>query len=117
MLRFLGDNGKLNDNILMHILSPYPAHRSALTDCMKLVSSRLANSKGILIYGFEHEQWPLEPAIDAFEILARARIGLSKRCSIDFENLIHPVHSRGKVFGWEVRSRQEKSHAPYRSLP
>jgi hypothetical protein len=32
MLRFLGDNGKLNDNILMHILSPYPEHRSALTD-------------------------------------------------------------------------------------
>ena len=22
-----------NDNILMHILSPYPAHRSAVTDC------------------------------------------------------------------------------------
>jgi hypothetical protein len=33
MLRFLGDNGKENSNILMHILSPYPAHRSALTDC------------------------------------------------------------------------------------
>ena len=24
MLRLLGDNGKLNDNMLMHILSPYP---------------------------------------------------------------------------------------------
>ena len=33
MLRFMGDNGKLNDNIVMHILSPYPEHRSALTDC------------------------------------------------------------------------------------
>lgn len=30
MIRFFGDNGKLNDNILMHVLSPYPAHRSAL---------------------------------------------------------------------------------------
>lgn len=32
MLRLMGDNGKLNENILMHILSPYPEHRSALTD-------------------------------------------------------------------------------------
>src|SRR5262245_24701945 len=32
MLRLMGDNGKPNDNMLMHILSPYPADRSALTD-------------------------------------------------------------------------------------
>ena len=25
MLRLMGDNGKPNDNMLMHILSPYPA--------------------------------------------------------------------------------------------
>jgi hypothetical protein len=37
MLRLMGDNGKPNDNMLMHILSPYPAHRSALTDGPKLV--------------------------------------------------------------------------------
>lgn len=32
MLRLMGDNGKPNDNMLMHILSPYPNDRSALTD-------------------------------------------------------------------------------------
>src|SRR5690348_12866098 len=32
MLRLMGDNGKPNDNMLMHILSPYPADMSALTD-------------------------------------------------------------------------------------
>jgi hypothetical protein len=37
MLRLMGDNGKPNDNMLMHILSPYPSHRSALTDCQKLL--------------------------------------------------------------------------------
>jgi hypothetical protein len=42
MLRFIGDNGKPNDNMLMHILSPYPKHRSALTDCQKLVGSGFA---------------------------------------------------------------------------
>lgn len=39
MLRPMGDNGKLNDNALMHILSPYSAHRSAVTDCPKLLAS------------------------------------------------------------------------------
>jgi hypothetical protein len=38
MLRLMGDNGKPNDNMLMHILSPYPADRSALTDCSKLAT-------------------------------------------------------------------------------
>ena len=36
MMRLMGDNGKPNDNILTHILSPYPQQRSALTDCLKL---------------------------------------------------------------------------------
>ncbi len=39
MLRLMGDNGKPNDNMLMHILSPYPVHRSAVTDCPKLLVS------------------------------------------------------------------------------
>jgi hypothetical protein len=29
MLRLMGDNGKPNDNMLRHILSPYPNDRSA----------------------------------------------------------------------------------------
>jgi hypothetical protein len=68
LLRFLGDNGQPNDNILMHILSPYPAHRSALTDCNKLIASGMAGRKAIIIYGFESDDWPLEPAIKSFEL-------------------------------------------------
>ncbi|MFC1463751.1 MAG: hypothetical protein ACFLMY_02770 [Candidatus Brachytrichaceae bacterium NZ_4S206] len=102
MLRFLGDNGKLNDNILMHILSPYPEHRSALTDCVKLVRTRLGQSKAVLIYGFEHEEWPLDLAIEAFEVLAKSKIGMSRRYVAEFDDLIHPIHKRGKVFGWQL---------------
>jgi hypothetical protein len=29
MMRLMGDNGKPNNNILTHILSPYPQQRSA----------------------------------------------------------------------------------------
>jgi hypothetical protein len=102
MLRSLGDNGKLNDNIVMHILSPYPAHRSALTDCVKLVSSSLGRRRAVLIYGFEHEEWPLSPAIEAFEALARSKVRLLHTCLAPFFDLVHPYHSRGRVVAWEI---------------
>jgi len=110
MLRILGDNGKLNDNILMHILSPYPAHRSAVTDCLKLARSPLGERSAVLIYGYEAKDWPLLPAIDAFETIAATMVKLGQRCSAEFHGLIHPIHSSGKVFGWEVS-------APARLVP
>ena len=102
MLRLLGDNGKLNDNILMHILSPYPAHRSAITDCDKLALSPIAQAKAILIYGYEHDEWPLVTAIEAFEALAGTRVRLGVRHCVEFKELVHPVHSAGSVFAWEI---------------
>jgi hypothetical protein len=50
----MGDNGKPNDNMLMHILPPYPNDRSAVPDCVKLVKSGLNGRKAILIYGFDY---------------------------------------------------------------
>lgn len=108
LLRMLGDNGQPNDNMLMHILSPYPAHRSALTDCRKLLGAGLGKRNAILIYGFEHSDWPLEPAIAAFEALARATFTLGPRCTAAFDGLIHRVHDRGAIFAWELHS---ESHA------
>ena len=58
MLRLMGDNGKPNDNMLMHILSPYPADRSALTDCGKLLESGLPGRKAVMIYGFDYPGLP-----------------------------------------------------------
>jgi hypothetical protein len=104
MLRLMGDNGKLNDNMMMHILSPYPAHRSALTDCSKVVTSQLARNKAVMIYGYDYPDWPMDPVIDAFEALAARDVTLSSRSVACFDSLIHPVHQRGRVFGWEVRS-------------
>lgn len=53
MLRIMGDNGKPNDNMLMHILSPYEQHRSAVTDCRKLAETSLGPRKAVLIFGYE----------------------------------------------------------------
>jgi hypothetical protein len=103
MLRLMGDNGKLNDNMVMHILSPYPAHRSALTDCTKLLASRLGRHKAVLIYGYDYPGWPMGPAIEAFQTLACREVKLADSAVASFDGLIHPVHRRGRVFGWQVQ--------------
>jgi hypothetical protein len=102
LLRLLGDNGNANDNMLMHILSPYPQHRSALTDCDKLASSGFTARKGIVILGYETATFPLRDALSAFEILARHRVSLGDRVEAHFSGLVHPIHTKGSVVGWEV---------------
>lgn len=98
LLRTLGDNGKTNDNIVMHILSPYPRHRSVLTDCEKLRRSGFEGRKAVLIFGYEGNDWPLEPAINAFEVLAREQGSVGQRRNTEFSGLCHPVHRAGRVF-------------------
>ena len=102
MLRLMGDNGKLNDNMVTHILSPYPAHRSALTDCTKLLTSQLGTRKAILIYGYDYPDWPMDPVIEAFQVLASCDVMLADSAVASFDGLIHPVHRRGRVFGWQI---------------
>ena len=87
MWRLLGDSGKLNDKILMNVLSPYAQHRSAVIDCEKLSSSGFTGRKAILIYGYEAAGWPLSLVIDAFQTLARTRTHLSECQAASFDGL------------------------------
>lgn len=112
LLRLKGDNGKPNDNMLMHILSPYPFHRSALTDCAKLADSGFAEPKAVVIVGYAYPDLPLAPAIDAFETLADHAVGLGRRHEATFSGLCHRIHNRGSVMAWEVRSRQSGAAPP-----
>jgi hypothetical protein len=100
MLLLLGDNGLPNDNMLMHILSPYPEHHSALTDCQKLIASSLEGRKAILIYGYECKERPIERAIYAFERLAGLQS--ADRCIASADGLVHPVHQHARVFAWAL---------------
>ena len=102
MIRLLGDNGKPNDNLVTHILSPYPAHRSSLTDGEKLLGSGLATQNAILMYAYDYDDWPSLPLVEAFEMLIRLRCELGTRLEANFTELMHPVHSRGTVYGWEI---------------
>ena len=95
MLRFMGEDGKLDGNILRH-------HRSAVTDCLTLGNSPLGERKAVIIYGFDHEQWPLDPAIDAFEKFAAAKVVLGSRHVAAFDSLMHPIYARGRVFAWDI---------------
>lgn len=109
MARPNGDNGKPDDTSIKDILSPYPKHRSALSDSVKLGTSSFPCRKAILIYGSEDitGRRPLREIIDPFEVLARAKLtahgaGLGQRIEAPFRDLIHPVHQEGVVFAWEI---------------
>jgi len=117
-LRLFGDNGKLNDNMLMHVLTPYPAHRSALTDCGKLAASGLAGRKAIVIFGYDYDGWMMDPAIEAFEALASERVVLGDRHEAAYDHLVHPVHRRGRVFAWKVvRASEDRCTIPGHTWP
>ena len=90
LLRLKGDNGNPNDNMLMHILSPYPQHRSALTDTVKLATSQFLEPKAIVIIAYDYPDLPFEPAIGAFEILAKNAVDLGPRQEAEFKGLCHP---------------------------
>jgi hypothetical protein len=102
MFRPNGDNGKPDDTAIKDILSPFPADRSAVTDCLKLASAPIARHRAVLIYGFDDKRRPLDKMIEAFETLASRYVGLGKREEARLGPLVHPVHAAGAVFGWEV---------------
>jgi hypothetical protein len=102
MMRLYRDNGTTEDSSLNKLLSPYPQHHSALTDCDKLCGSNLGLRQAILIYGYDYDDYPLEPMIESFEALAHLRAKLSPPWQATFAGLIHPTHRRGSVFAWEL---------------
>lgn len=102
MMRIMGDNNKANDNIFMHIFSPYELQNSALTDGIKLLKSGFEGTKSIIIYGYDYENFPLLKTIELYEKIAKEFYSISERYSSSFENLVHPVHQKGNVFGWII---------------
>lgn len=114
--RPFGDNGKPAEHWSENILHPYPGNTSSLGDCMKLLNPNISERKAVVIFGFEHAspRTPLDPAIDAFELLAIhiLRLKMSRRCEERRNNLVHPVHQVLRVFGWQVLGPVESSVDP-----
>ena len=72
------------------------------TDVGKLTNSHLARQNAILVYAYDYDDWPSLPLVEAFEMLARPRYGLGPRLEASFDGLVHPVHSKGTVYGWTL---------------
>lgn len=102
LFRPAGDNGKLNDQNIGHLLSPYDADRSALTDCRKLRLSGFEGRKFILVIAYHWDARPFAPARAAFETLAAAEGPIGPRYEAPFSDLVHPHHASGCVAMWEV---------------
>ena len=102
MMRIMGDNNKANDNIFMHIFSPYEKQNSAVTDGLKLLKSGFDGEKSIIIYGYDYDDFPIEKTISLFEKTTKDFFNISERYSASFEKLVHPVHTRGSVYGWLI---------------
>jgi hypothetical protein len=96
------DNGTYEDAAIKKILSPYPADRSAVTDCQKLAGSGFAGRRAVLIYGFEDPGRPLTWLIEAFEAIAARVVSLGPRREAPLSHLVHPVFAAGHVYAWEV---------------
>ena len=84
MARLRGDNGKPDDTAIKDVLSPYDSDRSALADCTKLANAEFNCRKAIVIYGFDYPDRPLDPVIDAFELLAVRKVQLGQREVVSF---------------------------------
>jgi hypothetical protein len=106
LIRPYGDNGKEAEHWSENILHPYPGSTSSIGDCMKLLTSGFAERRAVIVFGYEHEspQIRLDIAVKAFEVIATEVWGirLGPRSYAEFDELIHPCHQRGKVYGWEI---------------
>jgi hypothetical protein len=55
-----------------------------------------------MTHGFDDADRPLEPAIEALELLAGVAVSLGTRCQAVIGTLVQPVHHTGRLFSWEI---------------
>ena len=68
----------------------------------KLLKSGFDGEKSIIIYGYDYDDFPIEKTISLFEKTTKDFFNISERYSASFEKLVHPVHTRGSVYGWLI---------------
>ena len=106
LIRPFGDNGVEAEHWSENILHPYPGNVSSVGDALKLLDSRFDERKALIVFGFEHvpPKIELDVAVRCFELICEKVLGvqLGPRSFAEFSSLIHPCHSHGKVYGWEL---------------
>ena len=109
IVRPFGDNGVEAEHWSQNLLHPYAGNVSAIGDVMKLVASSGPERRGMIVVAYEHDPPQIDVSIlvSAFELLARDLLclPLAKRCTNVLDKLVHPVHQRATVYGWEITSQ------------
>ena len=55
-IRFIGDNGKVNNFGLGKVVSPYKAEHSSVGDAMRLSQTSMGKRKAVIMYGFDYDE-------------------------------------------------------------
>jgi len=100
------DNGALTDQWSKRLLHPYRGNQSSIGDIYKLIDLDMQIRKGIIVITYEHEipQIDFSPLLDSFELLSSElfHFHLSDRYHSIVDELVHPVHQRANIYGWEI---------------
>lgn len=108
IVRPFGDNGVEAEHWSQNLLHPYEGNVSAIGDALKLMTRDGPERNGLIVLGFEHSPPKIDTQVlvEAFELVCRQllSIPLGSRYVATLEHLIHPVHQRARIFGWELRS-------------
>lgn len=109
LARPFGDNGRPAERWSENLLYPYTGNTSCIGDALKLLASAFTERKAVMVLGYEHTppRIQLEPAIRAFELIAReiTGINLGPRAMGTGRALVHPFHQQVSVYAWEVLGR------------
>ena len=100
-VRKMRNNGTHEEFLVNHILSPYEADKSFLTDTQKLLDSGFQGQKAVMLYGYDYDDFPIDRILGCFELIAEKYFcKITEQYEQSFEGLIHPLHKRGKVKGY-----------------
>ena len=105
-VRKMRNNGVHEEFLVNHILSPYEADKSFLTDTQKLLGSGFEGQKAVLMYGYDYKEFPIDLILGCFELLAdKYFCKILDKYEYSFDGLIHPIHKKGKVKGYLISNK------------
>ncbi len=93
-IRFIGDNGKVNNFGLGKVVSPYKAEHSSVGDAIRLAQTKMGKRKAVVMYGFEFDHLSVSNCRQILE-----KMGLNDERAIQMEKAIRAGTHNGE---WDL---------------
>ena len=93
-IRFIGDNGKVNNFGLGKVVSPYKAEHSSVGDAIRLAQTKMGKRKAVVMYGFEFDNLSVSNCRQILE-----KMGLSDERAVQMEKAIRAGTHNGE---WDL---------------